>query len=423
MKIKLTPRELKPGIIALEPVVTPSGQTLAPAGAELTRQSINRMKLYSVDYAIVDSEDPVVKQIMEASAPVAPAPVVMPVAAPVVMPTPMPVATPAPTPAPVTTPVSPVQPVPVTVEPKEGEKVVTYKEETQSNSRRMIASNEFKGFQVDYLLYIEHVKEVFSHIKNTPGYSINTSELIEKMAQLYASRNTIVELFDMIHQMHSLNDTVHAHCVNVALISRMIGRWLHLEQHELDILTCCGLFHDIGKLNIPDEVLNKPGRLTDEEFALIKSHPKTGYEMLRNQNIDNRIKQAALMHHERYDGSGYPNQLTSELLSDFSTIVAIADVYDAMTAARSYREPLCPFQVIEKFEQEGFQKYHTKSIYVFLHNIASTYQSNRVMLNDGRSCKIVMLNQNTLSKPIVQFDDGSCLDLSSQRELYITKIL
>jgi len=265
--------------------------------------------------------------------------------------------------------------------------------------------------------------DVFSNILNTPGYTVDTSELIAKMMPLYASRNTIVELFDMIHQMHSLNDTVYAHCVNVALISRMIGRWLHLEQHDLDVLTCCGLLHDIGKLAIPDEVLNKPGKLTDEEFALIKSHPKTGYDMLRNQDIDTRIKQAALMHHERYDGSGYPNKLSSEFLSDFAMIVAIADVYDAMTAARSYREPLCPFQVIEKFEQEGFQKYHTKYIYVFLHNIASTYQSNRVMLSDGRGCKIVMLNQNTLSKPIVQFDDGSCIDLSSQRELYITKIL
>lgn len=413
MNIKLTPKQLKPGIITIEAIITPSGQELAPAGTELTRQIINKMKLYNVETASVDSEDPIVKELLAGPS--------KPVATPPPVVAPMPVVAPTPVVAPA--PVAPARPTPVTTEPKEGEKVVTYKEETQSNSRRMNTSQEFKGFQVDYLLYIEHVKDVFSNIVNTPGYAIDTSELIQKMTTLYASRNTIVELFDMIHQMHSLNDTVYAHCVNVALISRMIGRWLHLEQHELDILTCCGLFHDIGKLTIPDEVLNKPGKLTDEEFALIKSHPKTGYEMLRNQDIDNRIKQAALMHHERYDGSGYPNQLTSEFLSDFSTIIAIADVYDAMTAARSYREPLCPFQVIEKFEIEGFQKYHTKYIYVFLHNIASTYQSNRVMLNDGRGCKIVMLNQSTLSKPIVQFDDGSCIDLSSQRDLYITKIL
>ncbi len=419
MKIQLSPRELKPGIITLEAIVTPSGQVLAAAGTELTRQIINKMKLYNVDSAAVDSEDPIVKGIFEqkkVEQMVSPAPVVAPAPTPV----PTPVMKPVPVPV---APVAPAKPTPVTEEPKEGEKVITYKEETQSNSRRMLTTNEFKGFQVDYLLYIEEVKTVFSNIINTPGYTIDTQSLIQKMSELYASRNTIVELFDMIHQMHSLNDTVYAHCVNVALISRMIGRWLHLDQHNLDVLTCCGLFHDIGKMSIPEDILNKPGKLTDEEFALIKSHPKTGYDMLRNQNIDNRIKQAALMHHERYDGSGYPNQLTSEFLSDYSTIVAIADVYDAMTAARSYREPLCPFQVIEKFEVEGFQKYHTKYIYVFLHNIASTYQSNRVMLNDGRGCKIVMLNQSTLSKPIVQFDDGSCLDLSSQRDLYITKIL
>lgn len=395
MIIKLSPKELQPGIVSVEAIVTPSGQVLAPAGVVLTRQMINRMKLYNVDAASVDSNDPIVRQLLFASAPVQ-----------VVEPQP-----------------EPVKPTPVTQEPKEGEKVITYKEETQSNSRRMMVSAEFKGFQVDYLLYIEYIKGIFSNIVKNPENVINTTELIERMRPLYASRNTIVELFDMIYQMHSLNDTVYAHCVNVALISRMIGRWLHLERHDLDVLTCCGLLHDIGKMAIPNEVLNKPAKLTEEEFALIKSHPQMGYKMLHGQDIDNRIKLSALMHHERYDGSGYPNQLAREMLSDFSAIVAIVDVYDAMTAARSYREPLCPFQVIEKFEQEGFQKYHTKYIYIFLQNIASTYQSNRVMLNDGRVCKIVMLNQRTLSKPIVQFDDGACLDLSMQKGLYIAKIL
>ena len=419
MTIKLSPKELKIGMIAIEPVLTPSGQVLAPAMTQLTRQIINKMKLYNVESAVVDSNDPLVKEMLGASSE---SNVIMPASTPPLAPPPVVTQSPVYTPAPVATPV--VAPVaPVVVEQKEPEKVVTYKEETQSNSRRMMVTEEFKGFQVDYLLYIEHVKSVFSDIINTPGYTIDVTDLITKMAPLYTSRNTIVELFDMIHQMHSLNDSIYAHCVNVALFSRMIGRWLHLEQRDLDIVTCSGLFHDIGKLAIPESVLNKPGKLTDEEFALIKSHPKTGYEMLRNQDVDTRIKQAALMHHERYDGSGYPNKLSSEFLSDFAMIVAIADVYDAMTAARSYREPLCPFQVIEKFEQEGFQKYHTKYIYVFLHNIASIYQSNRVMLNDGRGCKIVMLNQSTLSKPIVQFDDGVCLDLSGQKELYITKVL
>lgn len=130
------------------------------------------------------------------------------------------------------------------------------------------------------------------------------------------------------------------------------------------------------------------------------------------------------MHHERCDGSGYPTGLTEDYIDNFAMIVAIADVYDAMTAARSYRSPLCPFEVISKFEEDGFQKYHTKYILVFLKQIASTYQSNRVILSDGRGCTIVMLNQNALSRPIVEFDDKSCLDLSTaSRDLYIKAVL
>jgi HD-GYP domain-containing protein (c-di-GMP phosphodiesterase class II) len=129
------------------------------------------------------------------------------------------------------------------------------------------------------------------------------------------------------------------------------------------------------------------------------------------------------MHHERCDGSGYPSGLTEEGIDDFAKIIAIADVYDAMTAARSYRAPLCAFQVISNFEQDGYQKYQTKYILTFLKQIATTYQSNRVVLSDGRGCKIVMLNQNDLSRPIVQFDDMTCLDLSTNRDLHITSVI
>ena len=413
---RLPPKELKIGAVALEAIITPSGQLLAPAGTVLTRQIINKMKLYNVPTALVDIEEEI--DVSQAdniikSTPISTTPPPTPAPPPTVIPAAVVV-----TSAPVAE-----EPEPVVEEPVDTRKPITYAEETQSNSRRMMSSTEFKGFQVDYLLFIEHLKTVFTNIKTNPNYKIDIKELVEKITPLYQSRNTITELFDMIQQMRSINDTIYAHCVNVALISRMIGRWVHLEQHDLDILTCSGLLHDIGKLAIPEEILNKPGKLTDEEFTLIKSHPKMGYDMLNKYDIDNRIKQTALMHHERYDGSGYPNGLGSEFLPDFAMIIAIADVYDAMTAARAYREPLCAFQVIENFERDGYQKYHTKYIYVFLNRIATTYQSNRIMLNDGRAAKIVMLNQSTLSKPIIQFDDGSCIDLSTQKELYITKIM
>ena len=102
--------------------------------------------------------------------------------------------------------------------------------------------------------------------------------------------------------------------------------------------------------------------------------------------------------------------------------MAIADVYDAMTAARIYRAPLCPFEVIAEFEKEELQKYKPKYILTFLEHIATTYQNNRVMLSNGESAKIVLLNQQVFSKPLVQLTDGSCIDLN-RSPLYIKAII
>ena len=385
---KLSPKELKPGMIALEKITTPHGQILAEANTELTRQIINKMKLYNAEYAVVDAPEP------EVPAEEAPALAEIP------------------TPVEVTV----LQDPPAPKEPK------TWAEEVKTHSQKIVESEEFQGFEKDYSLALMSLHEIFEELANKT-YTVEESELIKIVHPLFISRNTITEVFDMINQMHSLNDSVYAHCINVALIARMIGRWLHLEQHDLDTLTCCGLLHDLGKIKIPEDILNKPGKLTNDEFAIVKAHPKFGYELLRNQNIDSRIKQSVLMHHERCDGSGYPNGLEEDLLSDFAMIIAIADVYDAMTAARAYRVPLSPFEVIANFEKEGFHKYHTKYLYVFLHRIATTYQNNRVMLSDGRACQIVMINQNYLSRPMVQFDDGEHLDLAMEPELQITRIL
>ena len=371
---KVGTKQLEIGSILAEPVVTPLGQPLAPAGVPVTRQLINRMKLYMVESAMVEGEE----EPQEASA---------------------------------------------AAEASQA-KVKTHAQQSQTHSQKVAASSEFRTFQIEYVQAIDLMKQMFpAAIKeNRP---IDTGKLLVTVSDLFQSRNTIVEMFDMLYNMRTVADSVYAHSLNVALISRMIGRWLRLDRHDLDILTIAGLTHDIGKLMIPEDILNKPGALTDEEFAQIKQHPKLGYNILKRQpDMDSRIAKAALMHHERCDGSGYPTGITEDFIDNFAMIVAIADVYDAMTAARSYRSPLCPFEVISKFESDGFQKYHTKYILVFLKQIASTYQNNRVILSDGRGCNIVMLNQNALSRPIVQFDDNSCLDLSSaSRDLYIKAVL
>lgn len=370
-------KDLLPGMVTAIPVRTKRGQLIINPNVELTRTLISRLEFYGIA-SVQITENKQVATPMET--PIDPAyfPAKSPVSAP-----------------------SPVS--------------------DASYSQKLKSSPEFQRFQVDFTLRSQDLKNCFDAYLSDGG-TVNKEELLSKTISLVSPKQTTLDVFDMLHNMRQVNDSTYAHSLNVAIISRIIGKWLHFSNEELDTLTLAGLLHDIGKTKIPDEVLNKDGKLTDEEFQMIRNHPKYGYDILKSQPLNSHIKKAALMHHERCDGSGYPMGLTMEEIDDYALIIAIADVYDAMTAARSYRAPLCPFEVIAEFEKDGLQKYKPKYILTFLENIANAYQNNRVMLSDGTSARIVLLNHRRLSKPLVQLDDGACIDLEKS-PLYIKAII
>lgn len=282
---------------------------------------------------------------------------------------------------------------------------------------------EFMDFQIEYARILNSIHDIFDSIIESPEVPPDVNPVLESCVSLVSRCTTTADLFDNLHRLRLDDDSVYSHCLNVALLAYMMGRWLHYSQEEINVLTMCGLFHDIGKTSIPDEVLNKPGKYTDEEFALVKQHPVFSYKLLEALPVDERVKKAALQHHELCDGSGYPNGITAGDIEDYSGIIAIADVYDAMTAARSYRSPLCAFQAIGIFEKDGLQKYHPKYILTFLNKIATVYQSRRVLLNNGKSANILMISSGNLTKPLIQLDDGSVIDMVQNPELEITRIL
>jgi len=201
-----------------------------------------------------------------------------------------------------------------------------------------------------------------------------------------------------------------------------MGKWLGFSKEDTEVLTLAGLLHDTGKIMMPDNILKKPSRLSVTEYEIIKTHPFQGYNLLKGEDLDERIKNAALMHHERCDGSGYPSRLVSNEIDDFAKIVAIADVYDAMTSARIYRGPLCPFDVIHIFESEGLRKFEPRFLLPFLERIVNTYMNNDILLNNGETGTIIMINRLYLSKPVIKTATGF-IDLSAEPDLYIMKIL
>lgn len=128
------------------------------------------------------------------------------------------------------------------------------------------------------------------------------------------------------------------HSERVAKYSEMIARKMGYSDDDAKTLYIMALMHDVGKIGIPDAIINKPGALTNEEFKIIKSHPVIGADILKEVDAFEKISEIALNHHERVDGKGYPNGLTGNEISDEVAIVSVADAYDAMTSQRSYRD-------------------------------------------------------------------------------------
>ena len=289
--------------------------------------------------------------------------------------------------------------------------------EDSSFSQKLRASEEFKNFESHFLEVSEHFSQSLNSIANEDG-EVNTKELMDNVTGLLSSCDTSGSVFDMLHNMRQYDDLTYIHSINVSLISNIFATWLHLGDEDKEVLTLGGLLHDIGKLKVPDKIISKPGKLTEAEYSLVKTHTLQGYNILKNKDIDPRIKECALMHHERCDGGGYPLGLTSENISPYAKIIAIADVYDAMTSARVYRGPICPIHVVNVFEEEGFQKYDSKFLLTFLEHIASTYMNNRVRLSNGQEGEIVFLNPHQYSKPLVQ-TGNTFIDLAKETDIYI----
>ena len=188
-------------------------------------------------------------------------------------------------------------------------------------------------------------------------------------------------------------------------------------------LRWAALLHDIGKFKIPDEILLKPGKLTKEEFEVIKKHTVYGYEILNNFKILESTKRAALLHHEKFDGSGYPFGYTADKIDDISAIITIADVYDAMTSKRCYRDGMCPFDVIADFEYDGISKYHPKYIGMFLKKIASSYIGSTVLLTNGKKAKIIFLTEKYSRPTVTLLEDNSVLVLKDEKDIKIAAVL
>ena len=290
-----------------------------------------------------------------------------------------------------------------------------------SYSERIQNNPAFRRFQANYDTEIISFQNMISCVIEK-NQKIDCEALYRQVVMLLKDTGNSINAFDMVQNLRHYDDSTYAHSMNVGLLCNVFADWLELGEEEKKTLTVAGILHDIGKTRVPLEIIQKPARLSEEEYQIIKKHTEYGFAILTENKLDYHIRYTALQHHERMDGSGYPLGLVGDHIDEYARIVSIIDVYDAMTSPRVYRGPTCPFDVIQIFEEEGFQKYDSRYILTFLRRIAESYLNERIKLSDGRTGKLIYINVHALSRPVVMVD-GNAIDLRKEKDLKIMEIM
>ncbi|MGF7032981.1 HD-GYP domain-containing protein (c-di-GMP phosphodiesterase class II) [Paenibacillus mucilaginosus] len=230
------------------------------------------------------------------------------------------------------------------------------------------------------------------------------------------------DVFALFEAVKAQDEYTYQHNIGVGVLSTLIGKWMGLDEMELSILSLGATLHDVGKVNIPLEILNKPGKLTTEEYALIKKHTVYGYELLKDTvGLSYRIALIALQHHERGDGKGYPLGLRKDQTDPLSKIVAVADVFHAMSSKRPYHDPMPFTEVVGQMRQGVFGQLDPEIVTVFLNGMAQRLLGREVLLTDGRVGEVVLIHPHDKTSPLIR-TGSSFVDLSKERHVAIRSV-
>ena len=280
---------------------------------------------------------------------------------------------------------------------------------------------EFNKIENEFTEISDNLKKSFDKIfTDSDDFLSDIREFSKRIQEEIKSQDLIIKNI-VLHGSGS--DVIYRHGVNVSALCTLLGIWLGMNESQINLLVYSSILHDCGKIKLEPKILNKPGKLTDNEYKEIKKHSIIGYDMVKKlQYIDKSVSYGVLMHHERLDGSGYPLGLKGDEIHPFGKIIAIADVFDAINSDRGYKSKKAPFEALRIVKEESLGKLDYKYVQVFLEHIINYYLGEEVILNNGDRCKILQMNANEIQRPLV-LKDGEFIDLAKHKELYIEEML
>jgi putative nucleotidyltransferase with HDIG domain len=266
---------------------------------------------------------------------------------------------------------------------------------------------------------ISGIKDIFRSAENGEKLSMEMIEsAFNPLISSFEEENDVVSL---LLSLSSQDDYTFQHSVQVGMLSYYIAKWMNKSEKEALTIGTAGYLHDVGKCKISQEILFKPGKLTNDEYNEIQKHTIFGYEIIKNSLKDNALALVALQHHERMDGTGYPLRKKSTEIHSYSLIVAVADVYSAMISKRVYQDKRDLLFVLKELHRMSFGQLDPKITQVFIRNMIPNFIGKTVSLSDGRVGTIVMTNPTDFFRPLIKINN-QFLDLAQLSDVEITAI-
>lgn len=302
---------------------------------------------------------------------------------------------------------------------EQGAVLVNYKVKLTNKLIERMKEKGLSGFYIeDTLSYDIHVEDIISEsLEKKAAQALHKMDIdaaLDVANDITEELSTNGEISLNLVSLRTNSDYTYKHSINVSVLSVLIGMGTGMKKPMLKELAASGLLHDIGKINIPSDILNKPGALTEEEYELIKKHSEMGYQKIRdNVLISSKIKMGVYMHHENLNGTGYPLGLQDDQIYTFAKIIHVADVYDAITSKRVYKKAQAPAEAIDFLQKNVGTMFEKELVDAFIKYVPVYPKGRNIILSGERIAVVVENRQENTLRPIVRYlDTEETVDLS-----------
>lgn len=278
-------------------------------------------------------------------------------------------------------------------------------------------------FEDHYKNAVNSYKKLFKKWQN--NLAIDMPEVRNILIPLFERMDDISTAVYTLHHYATKKDYIFHHSIAVGILSAYLARKMGFEKGEWLQIGLAGSLSDCGMARLDNAIITKTGSLTFSDYQEIKRHPTYSYRYIEKiPTITKEVKLAVLQHHERMDGSGYPIGLSKENIHIYARIIAVCDIYHAMTCERIYKEKQSPFNVIEKLQRDQFSKLDHQVVQTFINSLANFSIGTRVRLSTNQLGEIVFVEERYPTRPMVRVDESNeIVTLKNELSLFISEII